>query len=189
MKKLTYFCAMAKENHDHYRSVKDFLKLANPEFIFGNQDKMDKDNNVITVSLSYLNEGDTEDKHIRYIFENLQMALDYLKEHHKDLFDQIPVINIPKFEFIAKNAKCSTSLTYQYFVETDTPEYIREGFFYVELDQDDIVDKTITPEQYLDKLVTNRVTTTLQCYPNTPVGFWSYYGFDFNSLLDHVIED
>lgn len=79
----------------------------------------------------------------------------------------------------------TSSLTYQVVNPNESLEYQ----FGAEPEPDDFIPEHETVEESVKEIIDKGFYTEIHCYPNSPVGFWNYYGTDFQSLLDHVVKD
>jgi hypothetical protein len=129
---------------------------------------------------------------LRVVGDSVACLMKYLEEHHSDLFKQIPTFDAETFENIAAECEASSSLTLERFSDTEEGNEELEsaiGFLGEHIELDDFVVEYESVEDYYKEVKEKRITTVIRCYPNSPVGSWSYHGLDFQSLLDYVTKE
>lgn len=112
-----------------------------------------------------------------------------LRERYPKIHAQIPSFDPDKFEGIAAKCKGSSNLSYHAIPADMDAEDIQLCYMGGEMEPDDYVGDYPDTGAFISAVKEKQTLLWIQCYPHTPVGFWSYYGFDFNELMDHVIKE
>lgn len=127
-----------------------------------------------------------DEKHeVKVMSHDVASLIEWLKENHPDVHAVIPPFRIDVFQALAEQMKSSSYLTYTAI----DPDKELEYEFGCDPDTDDFVPEKESVEESLNAIKAKGFYTCLQCYPNTPIGFWHFYGLDFESLFDHVLEE
>lgn len=180
--KLNYFYLVAKDHTTEYTTVELYARKSTKKKIVPLEEIIEN-NMVVELTIKFEKDGKEED--IRIISFNTETLMAWVKENHPDVYALIPPFRIDQFEFLANEMKSSSGLSYT----ANDPEYALEYQFGPEPEADDFIPERDTVEESIKEIAEKGFYTELHCYPNTPVGFWNYYGTDFQSLLDHVIKD
>ena len=180
--KLEYFDITTKDNTTCYDSVKDhiaktyFHHKLNVEQAIANDFIAQLRFEVIT------DEGKLD---IRVMSHDVTSLVEWLKENHPEVHALVPPFRIDVFQALAEKMKSSSSLTYHRVL----PDQDLEFEFGCDPDEDDFIPKPKSIEEAEANVRKNGFYTELHCYPNTPGGFWNYYGLDFESLFKHITEE
>lgn len=116
---------------------------------------------------------------------DVSSLMEWLKENHPGIHALVPSFRIDMFQALADKMGSSSGLIYT-AVEPDQDLEYQFGCF---PDPDDFVPELDTVEESVEAIRKNGFYTELYGYPDTPVGFWGFYGLDFQSLLNHVITE
>lgn len=180
--KLDYLEITTKDNTTCYTTVEKHLK----ETFFHiklNEDKAIANDFVAQLRVEWVADG--VEGNVRIASHDVASLMDWLKETHPEVHALVPEFKIDQFQRLAENMKSSSHLTYS-AVESDQE---MEYEFGVDPEPDDFIPEVETVEEAFISIRANGFYTELHCYPNSPVGFWNYYGLNFQSLLDHIGED
>ena len=178
--KIIEFVLSAKDNVDFYESVEKYLSETDPYCLVPKQEIIEKD---FFVKLMVVWIDKNEEKQGIVVGHNSVIdVIQWFKETHVDVYNLLPQLNEEEFEKLAKEMKASSEISLR---SVDDSEDFEESFFN-EPDPDDFVPEFPTAKESMDNIVKNGFYTCIQCYPDTPVGFFVFYGTDFQSLLDHV---
>lgn len=180
--KLNYLHLVAKDNTTEYTTVEQYAQRSPKEKIVPVKEIIEK-NMVVELTIKFEKDGNEED--IRILSSNTESLMNWVKENHPGLYELIPPFRIDQFDFIANDMKSSSGL---YYTIVD-PKYSLEDSFGPEPEPDDFIPERDTVEESIAEIAKKGCYTEIHCYPNSPVGFWNYYGTDFQSLLDHVVKD
>lgn len=180
--KLKYFNITTKDNTTCYYTVKDHFDKTFFHVVL-NKEKAIEIDFVAEMHIDWYADG-VESK-LRVASHDIASLMEWLKENHPEIHELVPPFRIDQFQFLAEGMKSSSHLTYM----AVAPDQDMEFEFGVLPETDDFVPERESVEESFTAIKANGFYTGLQCYPNTPVGFWSFYGLDFQSLFDHVIED
>lgn len=131
-----------------------------------------------------------DEKHeVKVMSHDVSSLIEWLKENHPEVHVLIPPFRIDVFQELAEKMKSSSSLVYSAIHESAAdPEDLRFEFG-DDPDTDDFVPEKESVEESLHEIIKKGYYTCLQCYPHTPIGFWHFYGLDFESLFNHIIEE
>lgn len=192
-RKVTEFTLTVNDHKDCYTTVKKYMnsQMVRHGNLLTSIEELDKADYLVVADMEHKEENQS----IRVVGSTIEQVLNFFKDNHPKQYEQIPEINIKKFEFISKQCKASSSLSYQVInlADDDGVEYddldIQYRYTTDNLEQNDIVGGFKTVEEFITKLREGKKVTSIHCYPDTPVGFWAFYGTDFKSLLDHVVTD
>lgn len=116
---------------------------------------------------------------------DVKTVMDWVQENNPDVYALIPPFKVEHFEALARQMKASSHLTYQVVDDNSDRGYE----FGSNPEPDDFVPELDTAEESIAIIKANGFYCELHCYPHTPIGFWNFYGLDFQSLLDHVTKD
>lgn len=180
--KLKYFSITTKDNTTCYDTVAAHIAKTHYHVKL-NGDKAIANDFIAEMEVMW--DADGVEGKIRVASHDVASLMEWLKENHPEIHELVPPFRIDQFQFLAEEMKSSSHLTYM----AVTPDQDMEYEFGVDPEPDDFVPERESVEESLAAIKANGFYTGLQCYPRTPVGFWSYYGLDFQSLFDHVIED
>lgn len=181
--KIIEFVLSAKDNVDFYESVEKYLSDTDLYCLVPKQAIIEKD---FFVKLLVVWIDKNEEKQGIVVGHNSVIdVIQWFKEAHEEVYNLLPQLNVDEFEKLAKEMKASSEISLQC---VDSCEDFEEGFFN-EPDPDDFVPELSTAKESMVNIVKNGFCTRIQCYPETPVGFFVFYGTDFQSLLDHVNSD
>ena len=181
MKHLTRFELRVKPNKDYYESVERYIGDITNKVVCSPIEEMIKQDKLVTL----LFDLDGKEEPILILGISIEDALTHFKATYPEAHAELPEINIAKFKFISDECKASSTLRFE--------SLITEGelcaFEHTDIDEDDLVGINADPVKFREQVIAMKGYYEIQCYPNSPVGFWNYYGLDFKSLLDHVVED
>ncbi|QYN80060.1 hypothetical protein PQD71_gp167 [Kosakonia phage Kc263] len=181
--KLLEFRLATKENTTDYTTVEKYLAKRDKSVIVPVSEIIEKD---FLAELRIEYETDTCGiGNIDIASYDVQTLMQWVKENNPELYELIPPFRIDQFEEIAKLCKAGSYLDYNVIDETSDRGTVLD----CETEPDDFVPERCSVEESLEMIKANGSYCTIQCYPHTPIGFWVYYGIDFQSLLDHVVED
>lgn len=179
--KLIHFYLVTKENTTDYETVEKYsLKSTKTKIV--PVDKIIEKDFIAELTIEYENNG--TESNIGIMSYDVETLMEWVKKNHPDLYELIPPFRIDQFQFIADNAKSSSALSYESIVSKDSLEYQ----FGSGPETDDFVPEQETVEISIEEISKKGFYTELHCYPDTPVGFWNFYGTDFQSLLDHIVK-
>ena len=180
--KLNYLHLVAKDHTTEYTTVELYARKSPKKKIVSVEEIIEK-NMVVELTINFEKDGKEED--IRIMSFNTESLMNWVKENHPDLYELIPSFRIDQFDFIANSMKSSSGLTYT----AVDPEHPLEHQFGPEPEPDDFIPERDTVEESIAEISAKGCYTEIHCYPNSPVGFWNYYGTDFQSLLSHIVTD
>lgn len=181
--KIIEFVLSAKDNVDLYESVEKYLSDTDLYYLVPKQAIIEKD--FFVKLLVVWTDKNEENQGIVVGHNSVIDVIQWFKETHEEVYNLLPHLNVEEFEELAKEMKASSEISLQ---SVDDCEDFEEGFFN-EPDPDDFVPELPTARESMVNIVKNGFCTRIQCYPETPVGFFAFYGTDFQSLLDHVNKD
>jgi hypothetical protein len=182
--KLNYFYLVAKDHTNEYTTLELFVRKSTKKKIVPVEEIIRK-NMLVELTIKFEKDGKEED--IRIMSFNTESLMNWVKENYPDLYELIPSFDFDKFDFIANEMVCSSSLSY-----TEAPKEHLEDLehqFGSTPEAEDFIPERDTVEASIAEIAAKGFYTEIHCYPDTPVGFWNYYGTDFQSLLDHVVKD
>ncbi|QBZ70829.1 hypothetical protein pETSU_248 [Edwardsiella phage pEt-SU] len=180
--KLEYFGITTKENTTCYDTVAAHIAKTFYHVKL-NGDKAIANDFIAEMRVQWHADGIEGD--IRVMSHDVASLMEWLKDNHPEVHVLVPPFRIDVFQELANQMKSSSHLTYQ----AVAPDQEMEYEFGVEPDTDDFVPERASVEESLEAIKANGFYTGLQCYPNTPVGFWSFYGLDFESLFNQILEE
>lgn len=179
--KLLSFYLNAKEHTSEYRTLEEYVRRSVHSRLCDVEEIL-KANYIVELHIEY-SEKDSPDTHVMMFSSySTETLMDYIKENYKELYDDLPLLNCDVFDMLAKMAKASTHLS----LKTVKPDEDLEFEFGDDPEVDDFIPERITVEESFDEIRINGFYTRLQCYPETPIGFWTYVGLDFTSLFNQV---
>ena len=181
--KIIEFVLSVKDNEDFYESVEEYLSDTDLYCLVPTQAIIEKD---FFVKLLVVWIDKNEEKQGIVVGHNSVIdVIQWFKETHEEVYNLLPQLNVEEFEELVKEMKASSEISLQ---SVDSCEDFETGFWN-EPEPDDFIPKLPTAKESIDNIVKNGFCTRIQCYPETPVGFFVFYGTDFQSLLDHVNKD
>ena len=180
--RLDYFEIITKDNTTCYTTVEEHLKKTFIHIKL-NEDKAIANDFIAQLHVEW--HADGVEGNVRVASHDVASLMDWLKETHPEVYALVPEFKIDQFQYLAESMKSSSHLTYT----PVEPDQEIEHEFGVYPEPDDFIPEVKTVKEAFTAIKANGFYTELHCYPNSPVGFWNFYGLNFQSLLDHVIED
>lgn len=180
--KLINFYLITKDNTTDYISVEEYVHRSAEEKIIPIEAIVQKDF-VAELQIEFMK--DDVLSNIGIISNDVESLMNWVKENHQDVYNLIPGFRIDQFQFIADKMKSSSVLAYN----TCEPGMPLDHQFGSEPDHYDFIPLRDSLEDSIKEIEEKGFYTEIQCYPDTPIGFWKYYGTDFQSLLDHLVKD
>lgn len=180
--KLEYFDIRTKDHTTCYDGIKGHFDKTFFHVIL-NKEKAIEIDFIAELRVSWVGDGVEGD--IRVASHDVASLMEWLKENHPEVHELVPPFRIDVFQELAEQMKSSSHLTYT----PVEPDQDLECEFGVDPDTDDFVPECETVEESWQAILKNGFYTELHCYPNSPVGFWHYYGLDFESLFDHILKE
>lgn len=178
--KLIEFVLSTKDNVDFYESVETHLSETVLYLLVPRQEIIEKDF-LVKLLIKWLDENG-EVQGITVGHNSVGELMKWVEETHNEVYKLIPPFNVEQFEELANEMKASSEISYRWVTETE--EF--DSGFWNEPEPADFVPELPTAKESIDNIIKNGFYTKIQCYPNTPIGFFVFYGNDFQSLLDHV---
>lgn len=172
-----------KENTSVYQTAKKYAEEATSVKIVPVAEIVEKDF-IAELTVEY--EANGEKLKFDVMSYDVASLMSWMKENHPELHEQVPGFRIDKFQALADRAVSSSCLRYQALSNTECPIEYEFGF---DPGADDFIPELNTVKESVDLIVKQGFYTELRVYPDTPNGFWNFYGLDFDSLLDHVVKD
>lgn len=187
------FVIVVKPYTDNYYDIDEHVRIITWNEAWGrkwkvpqeHKDKMLELNSAVVLFISAVNSP----KFLRIHAPTVKMAMESLRERYPKIHAQIPPFDPDKFESIGAACKGSSNLSYHAIPADMDAEDIQLCYMGGEMEPDDYVGDYPDTGAFISAVKEKQTLLWIQCYPRTPVGFWSYYGFDFNELMDHVIKE
>ena len=183
--KLLEFRLATKENTTDYTTVEKYLDQLGKSIITS-ASKIIEEDFIAELYVAY-EQDDLEIGHIAIASYDVKTLMGWIKGNVPAVYDIIPPFNVEQFERLVHEMKSSSHLSFRTFEPTDDLEF--EFGEMADLETDDFVPECKTVQESIDAIKKMGHYCEIHCYPRTPVAFWNYYGVDFQSLLDHVVED
>lgn len=186
------FVIVVKPYTDNYYDIDEHVRIITWNEAWGrkwkvpqeHKDKMLELNSAVVLFISAVNSP----KFLRIHAPTVKMAMELLEERYPKIHAQIPPFDSDKFECIGAACKGSSNLSYSFVPEDNDDDNIL-WLLPDDMDEDDYVGNFPNIAAFIAAVKEKRKVLCIHCYPHTPVGFWSYHGFDFNELMDHVIKE
>lgn len=179
--KLISFDLVTKENTTDYETVEKYSLKSTKTKIVPVEKIIEKDF-IAELTIEYENNG--TEFNFSIMSYDVGTLMEWVKKNHPDLYELIPSFRIDQFQYIADNMKSSSYLLYQVIDENSDRGTVLDQD---NLEPDDFIPQQETVEMSFAEISKKGFYTELHCYPNTPIGFWNFYGTDFQSLLDHIV--
>lgn len=190
MPTVTEFILTVKPYMDDYRDIHHHISFATWNEAWGNKWKVPQEYKARMIELNSAVElrveTDAADGYLLIHAPTALEAMALLRERYPEIFNQVPAFDCGKFEGIAALCKCSSTLTYIH-VPVDIADRKIQWYLPDDLEADDYIGDYPDAEAFIKAADEKRMVAYIQCYPHTPIGFFSYYGFDINELMDRVI--
>ena len=181
--KLLDFQLTTKQNTTDYTTVEKYLAKRDKSIIVPVSEIIEKDFLAeLYIEYETANDGIGTIDIASY---DVKTLMDWVQENNPDLYVLIPPFKVDHFEALGRHMKASSHLSYR--IVDDDCHYGYE--FGPDPEPDDFVPKLNTAEESIAAIKAKGFYCELHCYPHTPIGFWNFYGTDFQSLLDHVTEE
>lgn len=184
--KMTEFKLSVKDHVCDYRSVSDYLSLYTKKQIFGDMQQMVMQDYFAQIMIR---RNEKIDRII--VAPTVADVMAVFKKIMPEDYATIPEFDADAFQKIADSNKASSALSYWHFPDTEKGNALMEGmvdWLGDELESDDYVGDYVDPAAFLATVREKRVLTEIHCYPRTPVGFYNYYGIDFQSVIDECLK-
>ena len=186
------FVIVVKPYTDNYYDIDEHVRIITWNEAWGrkwkvpqeHKDKMLELNSAVVLFISAVNSP----KFLRIHAPTVKMAMELLEERSPKVHAQIPPFDPDKFESIGAACKGSSNLSYAFVSEEDDDDEIL-WHLPDELGDDGYVGDYPNSAAFVAAVEEKRKVLCIHCYPDTPVGSWSYHGFDFNELMNHVIKE
>lgn len=126
-----------------------------------------------------------------FIAPTVADVMQVFKEALPDDAAEVSAFDVDTFQKIADGNKASSTLNCWYFRDTEEGNEYMDGhltWLADELESDDYVGDYADVAAFLADVRGKRTLTELHCYPRTPVGFYNYYGLDFQSVIDESLK-
>lgn len=180
--KIIRFEIISKDNTTFYNTVPQHLDKATYQVILNKEKAINLDF-LTELKIDYEIDGDV--KRICVVSCDVSSLMEWLKENHPDIHALVPLFRVDMLQVLAEKMKSSSGLIYN----AVTPDQDLDYQFGSEPEPDDFVPELDTVEESVETIRKNGFYTELYGYPETPVGYWNFYGLDFESLLNKVIKD
>lgn len=177
--KLKEFRLTTKDNTSCYDKMVDYLSDRKFKILSSEQEIIDTDF-IVELVLEW-EEETVKSEYVAH--HSVSELMDWFKNTYPNLFKLIPEFNIKQFEQLAHEIKSSSMLEYVLLEEEFGTNMFNP------LDNEDFVPVKENVQLSIDEINKKGYYTSIQCYPYTPIGFFNFYGTDFQSLLNHVTED
>lgn len=186
------FVVVVKPYTDNYYDIDEHVRIITWNEAWGrkwkvpqeHKDKMLELNSAVVLFISAANSP----KFLRIHAPTVKMAMELLEERCPKVHAQIPSFDADKFESIGAACKGSSNLSYSFVPEDNDDDNIL-WLLPDDMDEDDYVGNFPNIDAFIAAVKEKRKVLFIRCYPDTPVGSWSYHGFDFNELMNHVIKE
>lgn len=185
--KLLDFQLNVNEHTTDYTTVEKYLAKRNSSMIVPASEIIEKDF-LAELYIQYETDAFGTGT-IDIVSYDVKTLMDWVQENNPDLYALIPSFKVDQFEALARQMKASSHLSYNLIEKDVTGPEDLEYVFGTEPETDDFVPQMQSVNQSLCEIIKNGFYCELHCYPHTPIGFWNFYGLDFQSLLDHVTEE
>lgn len=179
---LDYFDITTKDNTTCYDTVENHFKKT---FFHVKLNEATAIANNFVAQMRVEWKGDGVEGDIRVASHDVASLIEWLKENHPEVHALVPEFRIDQFQALAEEMKSTSHLTYS----AVGPDQDMEFEFGPDPEPDDFIPEMETVEESIAAIKANGFYTELHCYPNSPVGFWNFYGLDFKSLINHIVKD
>lgn len=184
--KLEYFNITTKDNTACYDTVAKHIATTDFDIKL-NVDKAIELDFVAELRVEF--HDDEGKKDIRVCSHDVASLVEWLKDNHPEAHALVPPFRIDIFQVLAEKMKSSSHLSYTAIDDSVSEPEDLEFEFGCDPETDDFVPEMQSVNQSMREIIKQGFYTELHCYPNTPGGFWNYYGLDFESLFNHITKE
>lgn len=184
--KLEYFDITTKDNTTCYDSVKDHIAKTYFHHKLNVEQAIANDF-IAQLRFEFITDEGKQD--IRVMSHDVASLVEWLKENHPEVHALVPPFRIDVFQALAEKMKSSSHLSYTAIDDSVSEPEDLEFEFGCDPETDDFVPEMQSVNQSLREIIKQGFYTELHCYPDTPGGFWNYYGLDFESLFNHILKE